>query len=452
MHRDSHFTVPRLLQAEGQSAALRLLVLAAFAAVVLLSTWRVVRTLHRPGDVPEFQQGLTDFHHIFVFPAMAVRQGVNPYDAEFMERLNVNRPYPLYSPAMFWLAYPLAYVPLAVADVLYYSASLLLVVALAASALMVCRVPRTLVNVLGLATLILLSRPGHVNLLLGQPTLLLVLGAVWGLELARRKPNLAGIALAVTTLKPTFGVPLIWLLFCRRDYRAVFVGATIGVSAVIAGLAPFALRDGWRPLVNSLRESQSHHEADKTVAADSTWTRLDAQALLGKLLPSEPSGEIGLVLTAVVLLAAGWLVWRAPRGPLTDGADNLSGLVICTATLACIYHGTYDALLLVVPWVGAAVGGLRQQLPLRLQIVLPVLLAIPAANYLSARAVLSRLSIQGSLWTAVTALNSLAVLAAFLLACYCLHQQAQTKRLTAKDAKNAKRYRKIDSPLAYVDL
>jgi hypothetical protein len=400
--------------------ALRLLICAVFAAVIGMSALRVVNTLHRPGDVPEFRQGLTDFHHIFVFPATAAREGVNPYHAEFMQRFPVNRQYPLYSPAMFWLAYPLAFIPLVVADVAYFSATVLLVVALAASALYVCCVPRTLLNVIGLSTLILMSRPGHVNLLTGQPTLLIVLGAVWALELARRRPNWAGIALAATTLKPTFGVPLIWFMFCRRDFRAVAVGGAICVATVVIGLAPFVARQGLHPVLTSLSESQSQHEADPTVAAETTWTRLDAHSLLGKLLQGEAGHEINLGLTAAILLIAGWIVWRTETGPLTDGADNLSGLVICTATLACIYHATYDALLLIVPWVGVALGRLRTQLSPKLQMIVFALLTIPAVNYASARAVLSRLPIEGPTWTAITAINSIAIVAVFVLACGCL--------------------------------
>lgn len=422
MQSDSTSNVPRLLRAEAQPMALRLIVLAVFAVLVLLSGWRIVSTLHRPGDVPEFQQGLTDFHHIFVFPAMAAREGVNPYHAEFMERFPVNRQYPLYSPATFWLAYPLAFVPWVIADVIYFTLTVVLVVLLAATALLVCRVPRTIVNVFGLATLILLSRPGHVNLLAGQPTLLIVLGAVWALELARRRPNWAGFALAVTTLKPTFGVPLIWLMFCRRNFRAVAFGVALSAASVVAGLAPFVARDGLQAMLTSLRESQSQHEADRTVAAETTWTRLDAQALLGKLLPTAPSRAVNLALTAAILLAAGWVVWRTPRGPLTEGADNLTGLVICAATLACIYHTTYDALLLLVPWIGVAVGRLREQLPAKLQIVALALLTVPAVNYLSARTVLSRLAIEGPVWTAITAINSVTIVAAFVLACSCLRQ------------------------------
>src|SRR5690606_8084427 len=103
------------------------------------------------------------------------------------------------------------------------------------------------------------------------------------------------------------------------------------------------------------------HEADPTVSAQSTWTRLDGHALLGKLSPTQPNNAFNLVFTAAILLSAGWLLWRTRQGPLTEGADNLASLLICTTTLICIYHATYDALLLVVPWMGVAFGRLGEQ-------------------------------------------------------------------------------------------
>lgn len=425
MQSTSNAHAPRLLCPEAQPLALRVGVLALFSTVVLLSGWRVLQVLHRPGDVPEFQQGLTDFHHIFVYPATAAQDGVNPYSAEFMERLPVNRQYPLYSPVMFWMSYPLTFVSLAVADSIYFTATVLLVVALAASALSVCRLPRTMVNVFGLATLILLSRPGHVNLLTGQPTLIIVLGAVWALELARRRPNWAGVALAVTTLKPTFGVPFIWFLFCRRDYRAVTVGVAITCATIAAGFAPFVARQGLPSVLTSLREGQAQHEVDPTVSAQSTWTRMDAHAMLGKWLPTPPSGTVNLFITAVILLSAGWIIWRTKSVVLTEGADNLAALLICTATLVCIYHATYDALLLIVSWVGLAFGSLGKQVSARVRAILLGLLTIPAVNYLSARTFLSHFEIEGSLRTTLTSLNGTAILAAFAIACVALYSRRQ---------------------------
>jgi hypothetical protein len=317
---------------------------------------------------------------------------------------------------MFWLHYPVSLMPVHVANMVYYGASFGLVILLALSALAICRLPLSLCNVLGLATLILASRPGHINLLLGQVTLPMVLGAVWALQLARRWPAVAGIALAVTTLKPTFGVPLLWLMFCRRDYRAVAVGVVVAGVAATVGLVPLVADHGWASVLESLRQSNSLHESDPVVTPMTTWTRVDAISLVGKALDHEPSAAASLAVTAGCLLLAGWAVWRTSGTPLAEGADSLSALVIAAATLACIYHSTYDALLFVVPWIGVMFAELRQQLPGRLHWLFWILLTLPAINYFSARVVTRLLSIDGALFTVLTMLNSICVVAILVLA------------------------------------
>lgn len=54
-------------------------------------------------------------------------------------------------------------------------------------------------NVLLVATLIVLSRPGQWNLLLGQVTLQVVLASYAALHYAHRSPLVSGIGLAVST-------------------------------------------------------------------------------------------------------------------------------------------------------------------------------------------------------------------------------------------------------------
>jgi len=408
--------VPEFLRPEKQPRAIKIAVILAFLAVVALSTWRVNRTLNRPPDYLPHTQGLADFHNGVYYPALAYRQGQNPYSEAYAREYPIGRQLPLYSPGMFWLHYPFAVLPLPIANVVYYLVSLGLVLALAYSALAVCRLPCSVTNVLGLATLILLSRPGHINLLLGQMTLPIVIGAIWSIELARKRPWLAGLAFALTTVKPTFAVPIIWLMFCRRDYRAVVWSVLIGGGLAIAALAPIVARDGLPAVIESLKKSQSLHENDPVVAAETTWTRIDTPALVGKLSPLKIAPAFDLLITAACLLAAGAAVFRISTLPQANGADSLSALIIAAATLACIYHSSYDALLLVVPWIGAAFGRLRDHLPSRLLPVVWFLLTIPALNYLSARSVTNALGVTGPLWTAITALNSICILVTLILA------------------------------------
>ena len=406
--------VPRWLLPSAQSGALRLAVVVVFVAAVALSAARIQRTLHVPPAVPEFNQGLTDFHTTVYFPALALQNGFNPYSREYIEHFPASQ-LPPYSPALFWLSYPFSLLTLEQANVAYFVLCCAMIVGLAASSLAFCRVPLTIVNVLGLATLISAlstgshQRPARTNHAGSRA------GALWAMELSRRRPLLAGLALALTTLKPTFAVPMIWLLWCRRDYRTAIAGVLIGGAAAVGGLVPLIANHGFESVVQSLVDTQAHLESDKMVSTETTWTRIDAVSFFGKLVGSEPNHITQIAVLGACLLAAGFALWTISRTQLADGADSLSGLIICTATLACVYHGSYDALLLVAPWVAVMAGRLREQLPAKLRVPVWLLLTIPAINYVSTRVVISKLSITEPLLTPLTMLNSTCILAAFVL-------------------------------------
>jgi hypothetical protein len=123
-----------------------------------------------------------------------------------------------------------------------------------------------------------------------------------------------------------------------------------------------------------------------------------------------------IIVAAETLLLAGWAVYRTHGKSTGEGADSLSGLIIATATLACVYHAMYDGLLLVLPWVGAACGRLHFELPPWSRSIVLLALTIPAINFLSTRTAIERLDLHGSLLSAVTAINGVAILAVFLIA------------------------------------
>lgn len=413
-NNDNTQHVPAFLRPVAQPAILRVAVVALFVAAVGLSAWRIKSNLHVPPAVPEFNQGLTDFHTTVYFPALGLRHGFNPYSREYVENFPAAQ-LPPYSPALFWMSYPFSLLSLDAANVVYFGLTCTLIVALAASSLAFCRAPLTLVNVLGLASLILISRPGHIDVLLGQIALAPVLGALWALELSRRRPLVAGLALALTTLKPTFALPVIFLMFCRRDFRTVVAGIAIGGAAALGGLVPLVVNHGWQPVFRSIVDTQDHLEHDKMVSTESTWTRIDAVSFVGKLTGHEPQHVTQAAILAACLLAAGAALWKTSGTPLAEGADSLSALIVTSATLACVYHGSYDALLLVAPWVAVMVGRLREQLPAALRVLVWLLLTIPAINYASTRVVISKLSITEPLLTPLTMINSTCILAVLIL-------------------------------------
>lgn len=414
MTSDTRNHVPVWLRPSAQPLILRAAVIVLFAAAVAICAVRIQRSLHVPPAVAEFYQGLADFHTIVYFPALGLQKGLNPYSREYVAQLPTYQLAP-YSPALFWMSYPFSLLSLDAANVAYFLMSCMLVVALAGSTLHFCRLPLSIVNVLGLATLVLVSRPGHIAILLGQISLIPVLGAVWAMELSRRRPLLAGFALAFTTLKPSFAIPVIWLVFCRRDFRTAIAGVVIGGVAAVVGLVPLVTNHGFKSVAQSVIDTQGTLEHDKMVAIETTWTRIDAAAFVGKLFGAEPDRLVQASMLAAWLLIAGYALWRTSDTPLAEGADSLSSLIICTTTLACVYHASYDALLLVVPWVAVIAGKLRDQLPPQLRIAIFVLLTVPATNYVCTRVVIGKLAITEPLLTPLTMVNSTCILVVTLL-------------------------------------
>lgn len=186
------------------------------------------------------------------------RDGLNPYGEEASQNIQqriYGRPaaddedpgyfaYPFYTVILMW---PLAYVSYAWASAIWM---VLLEACLIAAVILLLdlvqwRPKPWLLAVLLLWTLmyyyaargLILGQPGHVVYFLEVLTL-------WGL--ARRRDSLAGVALAVSTMKPQMGyllVPLL-LLWAARARRWQFVWA---FAATFGGLmlASFALEPGW---------------------------------------------------------------------------------------------------------------------------------------------------------------------------------------------------------------
>src|SRR3972149_6255753 len=145
-------TLMAALQSDRPPLAVRLVGYGAVALGTALSGVGGGRTCRDPQAPPSHAEGLVDFHNAVYYPALAYRQGINPYSVAYAEQFPVNRQYPLYSPATLLLHYPFSLLPLAVGNVVYFAYTFALVFALAASVLAVCRVRLTPVHLLGPAT------------------------------------------------------------------------------------------------------------------------------------------------------------------------------------------------------------------------------------------------------------------------------------------------------------
>lgn len=392
---------------------------AAAALIVVLGVLaqRAVPRLNQPGHVDPARWVLQDFRDAVYYPVVAFLDGHNPYDQHAQaETYPVGQAFPPYLPLTLVAHLPFGLVPQTAADALYVIAVLALTVVLAALALGGAGLPVTIAATLGLTALLLLSRPGHMNLLLGQVTAQVVIGAYVALRWARTSPLLAGLGLALATLKPTYGVPLaVLMLLGRGDVAAVAAGAAMSAALCVAALVPLAhAAGGVTAFVGSLSGSASAFSAESTSNAWSSFARVDVVALAARILGRVPDGWMQATLGLAVTVAA-VIGLRRLRGDDRATSAQLGVGLICLTLLIGTYHQAYDALLLAQPAVALATGswGRGVVAPPALRWTVLALIAIPAVNYLATGTMVSGLRVGSPAWLAVTAANPVALLAAW---------------------------------------
>ena len=127
-----------------------------------------------------------------------------------------------------------------------------------------------------MATLVCLSRPGLWGLLLGQYAVPLTLATYAALAYSETRPWLAALALAYTTIKPTFALPVIALLFVGGQRRLVWRGLGLATFVTLpVGLIILERAGGLRPFLRDLRATLDAHVLADNVVAGGVSLRVD---------------------------------------------------------------------------------------------------------------------------------------------------------------------------------
>src|SRR5215831_4877860 len=173
---------------------------------------------------------MNDFFGAVYYPVVAFLSGENPYDTEkFLALYPVVEPFPLYLPAALLVHLPIGLLPAQTASIAYFVLTIALGFLLVCVCLSWYKIKVALADVLFIGGVLLLSPPGHGNLLLGQPTLQVVLASYVALAFARNSAMISGLGLAVSMIKPTFGIPIALLMLPQRYVRQVLYGAFITI-------------------------------------------------------------------------------------------------------------------------------------------------------------------------------------------------------------------------------
>ena len=387
--KDPAGQLPRTVFARG---------VAAFASPVGFAV-AVVLTLVRVILSPLF----LDFRDGLYHPTQAFFAGRDPYGAAYLVEYGVTSPF-AYPPHALLLFRPFALLPYPAATLFYLLFAIFAILAIASLSVRLAGVEHRSEWFWGTATALLLSRPGHMAVVQGQPSLIVILAALVAMD-DRARSWATTLAFAVTTIKPTFGAPLLALGLARGAWRQVFGAGIIALAcALYPTLTLIAHAGGLGPFLTELQANQVHWLQNPDNDPVMSLYRIDAPALVSRLLGHRLPTAAEVTLTALLVASAALALRK--RLYVAAARDRIAMALTAATVLVCIYHQTYDLLLLCPVCVAlAAHSGNRTLL---------AMLAIAGVNYFASYAAMDRLGLSGATWLVVTSWNGIAVLAVFV--------------------------------------
>jgi len=343
-----------------------------------------------------------DFYATAYNSARAVLEGQSPYSVG----------YPPFAPSHLLFHLPFALLSPRAAAIAYFLFTALLTIPLAQLALALVRVKSDPARVLLLAAAILLSRPGHWTLLVGQLSIVLSIAAYSTLLFGAARPMLAGWALSAAMFKPTWGVPLALLLWAWGRRKAAALGLALTALVNLPLLAFLIAREGG--LRQFIAAALSAYQGFETFVDPLTAKgRTDATSLISRFIGVPLSGPEQILLTAVILLLS-IAALRSLARRATYPADALAVGIICLATSLVGYHQGYDLVLLAAPFLAAAMPISSSWIPPRLRLAVLILFSILALNWISTESVIAALRPSRDLLLVMTSVNGLCVALLFL--------------------------------------
>ncbi len=389
-----------------------------------LTLQRIVSQYQTPGPFNHDAQGLCDFHNGIYYPARAVLAGESPYGQPYADAYPVARQIPFFSPIILVLHAPLAVLPLRVAECIHVPIQVAMMLGIAILAAAAAGMPRRLDAVAAIGALVVFSRGGHITLFDGYFTFELVLATYLSLWWADRYPVRSAVTLAIVSAKPTYILPLGFLMLARGHYRALVLGAVLSILGAALPLAWIAHHRGDGDMIagaavlkDQIVHTQEVHRAMEDESPVHSWTRLDLYAIISKWRGEDPGDAAHLAVMFAILAVPMGVLWYRNGCEPCDCLAGLSGTIILTALLVSLYHQSYDSLLMAAPVAAILAGRLPawRNRGWAVRCVIAGLLAFPALNYLSTRTALMRLNPGEVMVKTFTSLNGMMLTTALVL-------------------------------------
>jgi hypothetical protein len=388
-----------------------------------LTTARIVAKYSTPGPPDPANEGYIDFHNGIYFPSTAMMDGVSPYGSQYAATYPVARQIPFFSPSIVALHLPLALLPLSVAEVVYMLIMIGLIVAIAIQSLTSSGLERRLDWLMIIVVVIIFSRAGHVTLFNGYFTFELVLATILAVRYASERPLLAAVALVIVSAKPTYILPLGFLMLARGNFKSLAYGAMFSIVAAAIPLGWLAWHEGQGNIGHGLTEIRQqisdaqevhHNEANEIPAL--TWTRVDLLAIVAKWSESDPSDLAHLGLMFLILAVPMAIIYLLRTRGMDDGVAGIMGALIMASMTVSLYRQSYDVLLFAPPMVGAIAArtGGWKKLHLWHRISIASAMLFPAYNYLSTNLVLDKLDLSPAMFRLATSINAVLMVVLFV--------------------------------------
>ena len=319
-----------------------------YGAVIAFHAERTYTHLRMPNSQGDDNWGMMDFQDTVYYPVRAFIEGVNPYDTvSYRKVYPASQLFPLYSPLTLLVHSPYYLVPFHGAMAIHFGVSALciLVIAYLAVKFSLKTTERWLVFVV--ASLICMLRPGHLALAGGQIVGEMVIASLIAIHCSRSSPLLSGLALALSTLKPTFGIPLIALLACRRDFQAVGIGLCVAAAGSFIAVLILAIHAGGIvELLSIIPENMKNFESHSSARLQTTEMRIDLQMFISRFFQREFSSTEQVLIFIGMIGTSGVVLNRMDRNEGSSEMDSPGGLLIALTVLLCVYHSVYDSLIL----------------------------------------------------------------------------------------------------------
>ena len=231
---------------------------------------------------------------------------------------------------------------------------------------------------------------------------------------ARRAPTWSGIALTLSVLKPTFGLPLAFLMLARGSARAVAIGVVLSLAVNLPLYAMLADRAGGaREFLEALATGHQVSQESRNGNPATSPHRVDLTALISRGLGHPLSPASQLSLAAGMLVLAALTLRRLSRLP-GKRSEDLAIAIICLSIALFASHLGYDLLILAAPLAVVISRGLPQPAgPLGRWVCLG-LYSVPAVNWIATDSVLSAWRPTPGIWLLVVSANGMCVMALFL--------------------------------------